>query len=150
MKVFLLASMLFLLWAISCNKEKETSGLTIVAGTVCGWCGGMDSLILNENRLNYRYMNPCDHHAYSRVSGMDKTEWDELTGMIDLDEFKHIHLNSCNVCVDGCDQWITVRNGSYSHTIRFGYGDSAAVQPIYLLVEKLDSLREASKTGIGL
>jgi hypothetical protein len=103
----------------------------------------MDSVIINENLINYRNMNPCGHNAYSRVSLMEKSEWDKITGLIDLDTFNSIHLNSCNVCVDGCDTWLTISNGSYSHTVRFGYGDSAAVLPIKPLVDKLDSLREA-------
>lgn len=150
MKVFLLASILLILWAISCNRDKDTSGLTIVAGSVCGWCGGIDSLIMSENSLNYRFMNPCDRHAYSMVSDIEKTEWDELTGMIDLDEFNHIHLNTCNVCVDGCDQWITIRNGSYSHTIRFGYGDLEAFLSIKPFADKLDSIREVFRTDTKL
>jgi hypothetical protein len=77
---------------------------------------------------------------------VEKSEWDKLTGIIDFDEFNNIHLNTCNVCADGCDKWITIRNGSYSHTIRFGYQDSAAVQPIKPLVDKLDSLREVYRT----
>jgi hypothetical protein len=111
MKVLLLSSMLLLLQAISCNKDKDTSGLTIVAGSVCGWCGGIDSLFMSENSLNYRYMNPC------------------------------------NECVDGCDQWITIRNGSYSHIIRFGYGDSAALISIYPFADKLDSIREVFRVN---
>jgi len=113
MKVFLLASMLLLLWAISCNKDKETSGLTIIGGSVCGWCAGTDSVIISEYRINYRNMQSCDHHAYSKVSHMGKSEWDKLNAIIDFDEFNNIHLNSCNVCFDGCDKWITIRNGSY-------------------------------------
>jgi hypothetical protein len=148
MKVFLLASMLFLLWAISCNKEKETSGLIIVEGSVCGWCAGSDSVIISEYKINYRNMHSCDHHAYSKVSHIEKSEWDKLTGIIDFDEFNNIHLNTCNVCVDGCDKWITLRNGSYSHTIRFGYQDSAAIQSIKPLVDKLDSIREAFRAEI--
>jgi hypothetical protein len=148
MKVFLLASMLFLLWAISCNKEKETSGLTIIEGSVCGWCAGSDSVIISEYKINYRNMHSCDHHAYSKVSHIEKSEWDKLTGIIDFDEFNNIHLNTCNVCVDGCDKWITLRNGSYSHTIRFGYQDSAAIQSIKPLVDKLDSIREAFRAEI--
>jgi hypothetical protein len=147
MKIFILPSMLLLLWAISCNKDRETSGLTIIGGSVCGWCAGSDSVIISEFSLNYRNMSSCDHHASSKVSHLDKSEWDQLTGLIDLDEFKHIRLNTCNVCVDGCDKWITIRNGSYSHTIRFGFQDSAALQPIRPLADKLDSLREAYKTG---
>ncbi len=79
---------------------------------------------------------------------MEKSEWDKLTGMIDFDEFNNIHLNTCNVCVDGCDKWITLRNGSYSHTIRFGYQDSAAIQSIKPLVDKLDSIRKAFRAEI--
>jgi hypothetical protein len=148
MKVFLLANMLLLLWAISCNKDKETSDLTIVGGSVCGWCAGSDSVIINEYKINYRNMHSCDHHAYSKVSHMEKSEWDKLTGIIDFDEFNNIHLNTCNVCVDGCDKWITLRNGSYSHTIRFGYQDSSAIQSIKPLVDKLDSIREAFRADI--
>lgn len=150
MKVFLLASMLLLLWAISCNKDKETSGLTIVGGSVCGPCAGTDSVIISDYRINYRNMNSCDHHAYSKVSHMGKSEWDKLNAIIDFDEFNNIHLNTFNVCVDGCDKWITIRNGSYSHTIRFGNQDSAAVQPIKRLVDKVDSLREVYRTGTGI
>jgi hypothetical protein len=147
MKIFLLSSMLLLLWAISCNKDKEASGLTIIGGSECGWCAGTDSVIISEYRLNYRNMNPCDHHAYSRVAHIEKSEWDQLTGIIDLDEFNNMHLNSCNVCFDGCDKWITIRNGSYSHTIRFGDQDSAAVLSIKPLVDKLDSIRDSYRTG---
>jgi hypothetical protein len=150
MKAFLLASMLFLLWALSCNKDKdmELSGLTIVGRSACGWCAGSDSVIITEYNINYRLLLPCDHHAYSRVSHMTKTEWDELTGLIDLDAFNSIHLNSCNICVDGCDTWITIRNGSYSHTIRYGYQDSAAIEPIKPLADKLDSIRESFRKQI--
>lgn len=95
-------------------------------------------------------MHSCDHHAYSRISHMEKSEWDKLTGSIDLDVFSSIHLNTCNVCADGCDKWISIRNGSFYHKIRYGYGDSAVVQPIKILVDKLDSLREVSKKGIDL
>jgi hypothetical protein len=150
MKMLLLASMLLLLWAISCNKDKEISGLTIVGGSACGWCGGTDSVIISESRLNYRFMNPCDHHAYSKVSHLEKSEWDKLTGSIDFDVFNSIRLNTCNVCFDGCDNWITIRKGSNSHTIRFGYGDSIALQPIRSFVDKVDSLREVFRTGADL
>ena len=33
-------------------------------------------------------MQSCDHHAYSKVSHMEKREWDKLTGIIDFDEFR--------------------------------------------------------------
>ena len=92
-------------------------------------------------------MHSCDHHAYSKVSHMEKSEWDKITGMIEFNEFNSIRLNTCNVCVDGCDKWITIRNGSYSHTIRFGYQDSIVLQPVRSLADKLDSIREVFRTG---
>ncbi len=88
-------------------------------------------------------MHSCDHHAYSKISHMEKSEWDKLTGIIDFEEFNNIHLNTCNVCVDGCDKWITHQERILFHKIRFGYQDSAALQPVKLLVHKLDSIREA-------
>jgi hypothetical protein len=151
MKIFLLASLFLLLWAISCNKDKdlETPGLTLVVGSECGLCTGSDSLIINEYHFNYRKMLSCDHHAYSKVSHIEKNEWDKLTASIDFDVFNNIQLNTCNVCVDGCDRWITIKNGSYFHKIRFGYQDSAALQPIKVLVHQLDSLREIYRATSG-
>jgi hypothetical protein len=144
MKVFLLACMLFLLWAISCNKDndKETPGLTIVYGSACGWCAGIDSLIITESGLNYRKMHTCDHHAFSKVTHIGKSEWDKLNASFSREDFDAIHLNSCNVCVDGCDLWITVRDGSYFHKIRFGSVDEETLQPIKPLVNMLDSLMQ--------
>jgi hypothetical protein len=149
MKMLMSVSLLLLLWAISCNrdKDKDISGMTIVGGSACGWCAGADSVILNEYSINYRYMQSCDHHATSKVFHMEKSVWDNLTGLIDLDVFNSIRLNTSNVSFDGCDQWITIRNGSYSHTIRFGYQDSASLQRIRPLVDKLDSLREEYRKG---
>ena len=146
MKVFLMAGMLFLLWAISCKKERDTSGLVIIGGSVCGWCAGEDSVILSENRINYRFMDPCDHRAYSKLSHMDNETWNELTGKVDLEIFSGIYLNTCNVCVDGCDKWITIRNGSYSHTVRYGNQDSALIQSIEPLVNQVDSIRESFRS----
>jgi hypothetical protein len=150
MKIFLLTSMLLLLWAISCDKDKETSGLTIVGGSVCGWCAGKDSVILSEYDIQYRNMKSCDRHAYSKITDMDKAEWDKITRMINYEKFSDIHLNSCNICVDGCDNWITIRNESYSHTIRYGYGDSAVLQAIRPLIEKIDSIRQDFRKQIEI
>jgi hypothetical protein len=150
MKIFLLASLLFLLWAISCNKEKDTSGLTIVYGFACGWCGGSDSLIITESNINYRKMHGCDHHAYSKVSHIDKSEWDKLNASVNLEEFGDIDLNSCNICVDGCDFWITIRDGSYFHKIRFGSLEMEALQPIRPFVNKLDSLMKIYRPPVEM
>jgi len=150
MKVILLASFLFLLWAISCNKEKDTTGMTVIGGAVCGWCGGLDSVIISEDRINYRWMNSCEHHAYSKIVHFQKSDWDDLTALIDMDSFSSIHLKTCNVCVDGCDKWITIKNGSLSHTIRFGDQDSASICPVKPLARKLDSIREALRPTINL
>jgi len=148
MKAFLLASMLLLLWAISCRKEMESSGLTIIAGSVCGWCAGEDSVIITENLLNYRFMSPCDHRAYSKLSYLNRKDWYELTSKIDFEVFSGIYLNTCNVCADGCDQWITIRKGTYAHTIRFGSQDSVAIQSIQPLVNQLDSLRRSYRNRV--
>ncbi len=99
-------------------------------------------MIITEYQVNYRNMRYCDHHAYSKVSHIEKSEWDKLTASIDYEEFDNLQLNTCNVCLDGCDKWITIRNGSYSHKIRFGYQDSVALQPVIYLVQKLDSIRQ--------
>ena len=74
---------------------------------------------------------------------LEKSEWDKITGIVDLDEFNSIHLNTCNVCVDGCDKWITIRNGPIPIQSVLDTRILLLIQPIKPLVDKLDSLREA-------
>jgi hypothetical protein len=145
MRTYLALTGLLLSIALTCSREKESlfkdRAITITEGTACGWCAGSDSVILSEDQLLYRFMNPCNHNAYSKVTHMDRAAWESLISKLDMDKFEAIDINTCYVCVDGCDTWITIKNGSDSHTIRFGIQDSLAIENIRPFVEQLDSIR---------
>jgi hypothetical protein len=126
---------------LSCEKGKDNNDLMISMGTVCGWCGGSDSLIITEDKSSYEYNNLCDNNDFSRNTLTGKCEWNELIELLDMDKFQNININTCYVCIDGCDTWISLKDGSVSHKIRFGFEDSAAIMDIRPFIDKLDSIR---------
>jgi len=54
---------------------------------------------------------------------------------------RNLGLNSCNVCADGCDDWISYVNGSESHYIRFS-NDDPKLQTIQTFVDQLNVLKK--------
>jgi hypothetical protein len=134
--------LLFILF-LSCKKEsliKKSEGLVISTGTICGWCGGADSLRISEEIIFYHLNTPCDNNDFYCDSATNRSEWNELTALLDLDEFQNIEINTCYVCADGCDTWISVNGDSYSHTIRFGMQDSIAIQSIKPFADMLKTI----------
>lgn len=131
---------------LSCSESKEfqleKSDLVIKAGTVCGWCAKNDTLIISGK--TYKYVNyiQCSttNPAVKKTGQLETLEQEALIGKIDFGEFKKLELNSCNVCVDGCDDWITIKSGSETHTIRFSRNDSK-LQPIKAFVDQLNTLK---------
>jgi len=106
------------------NINKEESPLKIRAGFMCGWGTGEDSLYISNTVIKYVYYVPAE----SRLPKINKTrttteaEWDNILNSIDLNNFVKLDYNSCNICVDGCDEWIKIQNDQISHQIRFGLG----------------------------
>jgi hypothetical protein len=50
------------------------------------------------------------------------------------------NYNACNICVDGCDEWISIKNNSVSHQIRFGLGQKIdSKKPLQDLLAELRS-----------
>ena len=98
-------------------------------------------MVITDDLTIYTSISPCDDKGYSRTEYTDKIEWFELNRQLNLIEFAKIDLNSCNVCVDGCDSWVSIRNGSFYHKIRFGYQDSIAIQKIRPFIDLVDSIR---------
>lgn len=134
---------------VSCRKEEENKRLEITIGTVCGWCMGEDSLVIDKDNIRYDYNGRyCSSSNEVRIDTLtDKKEWNGLVAKLDLSEFKKVNVNSCDVCVDGCDTWITIHQGGYCHHIKFGMGDSAAISKIKPFINKLDSIRSRFRTN---
>jgi hypothetical protein len=136
-------AILIMFLIISCEKgsndEIDESDFIIKYGRYSGWCAGDDSLTISANNLYYVSYSPCDENKQViKQNLMSDNEKKELLSSIDLTKFKMIELNSCNVCVDGTDYWISIRSGSYYHRIRYGYGDSLSFNKITGFIKQLD------------
>lgn len=148
MKIWLLVILFSIFCLSSCNKSEEfdsnqeNSSLVIKAGFACGWGAGEDSLIISSTRIKYVYSIP----AKSRVPQINETrsttstDWKNITNAINLNKFLNLHYNSCNICVDGCDEWISIKNDSISHQITFGLGlNIDSIKPLQDLLAKFRS-----------
>ena len=91
---------------------------------MCGWGSGEDSLYISNTVIKYVYYVP----ARSMLPKIKKTrattdnEWANILNSLDLSNFVKLDYNSCNICVDGCDEWILIQDDQMSHQIRFGLG----------------------------
>ncbi len=143
-KILFWGVLIFAAWSCSESKEEvlESSDLVIKTGTVCGWCSQNDTLIISGK--SYRYVNfvqcSTENPSVKNSGTLETSETQALLKVLDFQEFKKLELNSCNVCVDGCDDWISIKNGAETHTIRFGRNDSG-LQPVKALVDELNTLK---------
>jgi len=148
MKNHLLLIILFSFCLITCNKNednsliKDNSSLVIKAGFMCGWGSGQDSLIISSKTIKYFYSVP----ANSQIPEINKTrsttpaEWNTILNSINLNNFLNLNYNSCNICVDGCDEWISIKNDNISHQIRFGLGIKIdSIKPLQDILSQLRS-----------
>jgi hypothetical protein len=121
--------------------DSSKSDLVIKTGTVCGWCTVNDTLTINGNNIRYVNYTNCSSASSSvnKTGRLETSELEDLLAKLDVPEFKKLDLNSCNVCFDGCDDWITLTSGTDSHTIRFSR-DSKLI-PIQDFVDKLNAIK---------
>jgi hypothetical protein len=136
---------------ISCKKDNagltlkdvkiDESGTIIKYGYACGWCAGIDSLTISSNDLWFISQKPCDNVTKVEHKSLTGEEKDDLFNSLNINEFSKIELNTCNICVDGCDHWISVKNDSFYHLIRYGFEDSITLSSIRIFIGKLDMLK---------
>ena len=147
MRILMSMSILLCLVGTSCDDDNdkdddEHADIIIKTGQECGWCGGMDSLTITKLNSIYAFDSPCPEIAdKKRNAKTDSTEWNELLATLDWDEFNKVQVETCAVCTDGCDTWISVEKNQQTHLIRFTEY-STEIEPIRPFVEKLDSLIE--------
>lgn len=130
--------------AFSCTYDtlEESAGVVIKTGTVCGWCSQNDTLTISDTRVKYVDYKNCSttNPTVSKSGQLTTAELNELLGKLDFDELKKLELNSCNVCADGCDDWISYKSGSQTHTIRFSRNDPK-LAPIKDFVDQLNAIK---------
>jgi len=117
------------------------SGLLIKAGFECGWGSGMDSLVITQTSVKYVYYIPAQSFTpiINKTRAVSDTEWAEILNDLNIDDFVKLDYQTCNVCVDGCDEWIYVQNDTVSHKITFGKG--YMINTIGKLQNKLTEIR---------
>jgi len=103
---------------------KDNPSLIIKAGFACGWGSGEDSLVISSTLIKYIYSVPARSQIpeISKTRVTSTTEWNNILNSVNVRDFSNLHYNSCIICVDGCDEWISVKSDSISHQIRFGLG----------------------------
>ena len=142
---------LVILVAFSCTYDtlevKKPDSLVIKTGTICGWCAVNDTLTINGNLVRYVNYTKCNNSAptVEKAGQILTSELDALVAKLDFAALKKLDLNSCNVCADGCDDWIYFKNGLDSHYIRFGKSDPK-LQSIQAFVDQLNVIKSQYST----
>ena len=126
----------------SLDDRNNNSDVTIKTGTVCGWCTLNDTLTITRNSVRYVNYANCSTNKPSieKRGQITKIELDALLAKLDFTELKKLDLNTCNVCADGCDDWISFKKGTETHYIRFTRNDPK-LQPIQAFIEQLFILK---------
>jgi hypothetical protein len=142
MKKSLFLFIIAFLLVVGCKKSGDKEDLVIKAGFMCGWGAGEDSLNISESIVDYVFYIPSKSSLAqtdtSRI--VKKNEWEEILNSFDIDDFMKLEYNTCNICVDGCDEWISIQNDRIYHKIRFTKGEQIDV--IKGLQDKIAGLRE--------
>ncbi|NCB69721.1 MAG: hypothetical protein EOM47_12890 [Bacteroidia bacterium] len=141
---------LVLLLAVSCEYQSATDteaeneigtekpDIKITIGTICGWCVGSDTLFITEKKMSYVHAAVCEGTEYRTSKPTPDSVWNKIIDLYNQDDFAKIDINTCRVCADGCDTWIKVENGTFTHKIRFGsIRDSEALKTIEDFIDLL-------------
>ena len=117
------------------------SDYIIKAGFACGWGSGEDSLLISRTSIRYVYYIPAKSHdpVINKTRAVSDGEWIEILNDFNLQEFLKLNYQSCGICVDGCDQWISIKDDNLSHSIQFPLGFK--IDPISKFQDRLSQIR---------
>jgi hypothetical protein len=92
---------------------------------VCGWCAGEEFITITSSEINYERKIPCGEGkgTTKKSSSISSSEWNKIISSFNMKEFKTLEYNSCNVCVDGCDEIIRITENNNTHEIRYSPSD---------------------------
>ena len=144
MRILLSLTILLCFVGMSCDDDDddddEPIDIVIRTGQECGWGAGRDSLTITKLNSSYAFQSRIEDKK--RNANTNPKDWNELLATLDWDEFNKVQVNTCAMCADGCDTWISVEKNRETHRIRFTES-STEIEPIRPFVEKLDALIEA-------
>ena len=89
------------------------------------------------NGVNFTWTSGCYPDSVKKNSRtFTISEWNQLESSVNFETFKAINSNSCQTCVDGCDDIIKITQGTETHEIRVESDDTLdVIRPL------LDQLR---------
>jgi len=141
----LLAGIVF--FACSCTYNSVENNVNekafrIITGTICGWCTVNDTLVIQGKSVRYVNYTNCStgKPTKEKTGELTQAEVDLLISLLDFEEIRKIDINTCNVCVDDCDDWIQVEKGSEFHYIRYGKSDSK-LKTIQPFIDRLNVIK---------
>jgi hypothetical protein len=123
---------------LSCT---ESSNIIITSTKVCGWFPNYDSMSINSKSL--KYYNYCMADKPVKEYPITCDEWSLLLSKLDVEEFRKLTINTCNLCVDGCDISLSIKSEDQFHRIKFG--PNQIPDSIKEFVEKIEALRADTK-----
>ena len=136
--------LLTMLFSLSCNKTETivevAPGFQIEYGTQCGWCAGNESISITQDKIQYLKLIPCGEKegTTQKERTITNEEWQQLAGAFEFEVFETLHHSECNICVDGCDEIITISKDNKTHKI--SYSPNTEIQEIQQLQELLKIL----------
>jgi hypothetical protein len=97
--------------------------------------------VITKETIKYVYFIPAisKEPVINKSRAVSETEWTEIQNDFNLDDFVKLNYQSCNICLDGCDEWISIKKNQISHEIRFAKGLN--INTISKLQERLARLR---------
>ena len=144
MKKLIILPLLLLLF--TCRKTdnflQPDSSLILKTGYMCGWGAGEDSLVISATKIYYVYRVPSKSQqpVIRQTRAITQSEINDINQALNIDTFNNLEFNTCNICVDGCDEWITIKNQKSDHNIRYSKGQK--IEGIADLQTILDKIRE--------
>lgn len=141
-RIGLLLFVLSLLLFSACKKEELNArgSILIEFGSVCGWCAGEEKITVTEKKVEYFREIPCGENAgKTELSrSFSSEDWNDLIGSFEYEDFLSLGYNTCNVCADGCDEFIIITKDGETHEIRYNPGTE--IEGIESFQEKLKEL----------
>lgn len=123
----------------SCSKDENTEkDLTFHINEYCGMCGEIYDVTISKKETVYIYKNDCDEREYTNKVETSKENWEKLTELFSMTAFKEVDLQTCGVCVDGCDVELKVENKSTEHSIKYNSLEDEKLADIKDFLQELE------------
>ena len=125
LKIIPFIIILFLFSGCDQTETAADEDLKIEFGSVCSWCTGEEFITVTSSQISYYRNIPCgDDKGMTRKSRViSASEWNEIISSFNIEAFKKLNYNTCNVCADGCDEIIRITENGNLHEIRYSPSD---------------------------